>query len=53
MVFGIEVDTSNFSARFPKEKLNKAIISTKKVLKEKFVSFIDMQLLVKFLSFYS
>lgn len=38
VILGIEVDTFNFLARLPKEKLDKAIKSTKKVLKEKSVS---------------
>lgn len=52
VVFGIEVNTSNFSAIFPKKKLNKTIKSTKKVLKEISVSFMDIQLLIEFLFFY-
>lgn len=52
MVFRIEVHTSNFSVRLLIKKLDKIIKATKKVLKEIFISFINMQLLVKFLSFY-
>ncbi len=51
VVFGIEIDTSSFTARLPKEKLDKAIRATAKVLSQKSVSFIDMQSLVGFLSF--
>lgn len=52
-VFGIKVDISNFLARLLKEKIDKAVKATKKILKKKFVSFTDMQLLVGFLSFCS
>ncbi len=50
-VFGIEVDKSSFTARLPPEKLEKAIKATAKVLAEQFVSFLDIQSLVGFLSF--
>lgn len=53
VVFGIEVDTSSFTARLPKEKLTKAIEATSRILNEKSVSFLDMQSLVGFLSFCS
>ncbi len=53
VVFGIEVDTSCFTAHLPKEKLNKATRATAKVLSQKSVSFINMQSLMGFLSFCS
>ena len=49
--FGIEIDTSLFTARLPADKLEKAIRTTLKVLSEKAVSFIDIQSIVEFLSF--
>ncbi len=52
-VFGIEVDTSKFTARLPKEKLEKAKNTSSKILEQKSVRLIDIQLLVKFLSFCS
>ena len=52
-VFGIGVDTTNFTARLPNEKLEKAIRAMAKVLGEPSVSFLDMQSLVGFLSFFS
>lgn len=52
VVFGIKVDTSYFIACLPKEKLDKATRAITKVLSQKSVSFIDMQLLVGFLLFY-
>lgn len=42
VVFRIEVNTSNFSARFLKEKLNKAIKAIKKMLKKTLISFTDI-----------
>lgn len=53
VVFGIEVNTSCFIARLPKDKLEKATRATAKVLGQKSVSFIDMQSLVGFLLFCS
>ncbi len=53
MVFGIEIDTSLFTARLPAEKLEKAIRANLKVLSKKAISFIDIQSLVGFLSFCS
>lgn len=53
IVFGIEIDTSCFTARLPKEKLEKATRATAKILGQKSVSFIDMQSFVGFLSFSS
>lgn len=53
VVFGIEVDTSCFRARLPKEKLDKVTKATAKVLSQKLVNFIDIQSLVGFLSFCS
>lgn len=53
VVFGIEIDISCFTARLPKEKLEKATRATAKVLDQKSVSFINMQSLVGFLSFCS
>lgn len=53
IVFGIERDTSWFTARLPTDKLEKAIKATLKVLSQKAVSFIDIQSLVGFLSFCS
>ncbi len=52
-VFGIEVDTSSFTARLLRDKLEKAILASSKVLSQKAVSYIDIQSLVGFLSFCS
>lgn len=52
-VFGIEIDTSTFTARLPAEKLDKAIRATSKVLAEHFVSLLIVQFVVGFLSFCS
>ncbi len=52
-VFGIEVDLSSFTARLPRDKLEKAILTPSKVLSQKTVSYIDIQSLVGFLSFRS
>ncbi len=52
-VFGIEVDTSSFTAQLPRDKLEKAILASSKVLSQKAVSYIDIQSLVRFLSFCS
>ena len=53
IVFGIEIDTSSFTARLPADKLEKTIRATLKVLSQKAVSFIDIQSLVGFLFFCS
>lgn len=53
VVFGIEVDTNTFTAKLPREKLEKARTATARILKEKSVSFLKMQSLVGFLSFCS
>lgn len=53
IVFGIEIDTSLFTARLPQDKLKKVIGATSKILSQKAVSFIDIQSLVGFLSFCS
>ncbi len=52
-VFGIAVDTPSFTARNPRDKLEKAILGSSKVLSQKAVSYIDIQSLVRFLSFCS
>ncbi len=52
-VFGIEVDTSSFTTRLPRDKLEKAILASSKVPSQKVVSYIDIQSLVGFLSFCS
>lgn len=52
-VFGIKVNTSIFTARLPKDKLERAIKSTAEVLANSSVSLLDLQLLVGFLSFCS
>ncbi len=52
-VFGIEVDTSKFTARLPKEKLEKAKNTTNKILGRKSVSFINILLVVGFFLFCS
>lgn len=51
IVFGIEIDTSLFTACLPRDKLEKAIKATLKVLSQKVVSFSNIQSLVGFLSF--
>ena len=53
IVFSIDVDTNPFTARLPAEKLEKARKATEKLLKDKLVSFYEMQSLVGFLSFCS
>lgn len=53
IVLGIEIDTTSFTARLSSEKLEKTIDATSKILKERFVSFIDIQSLIGFLSFCS
>ncbi len=53
IVFGIEIDTSSVTARLLIDKLEKAIKVTAKILNQKSISFIDMQLLIGFLSFCS
>ncbi len=50
-VFGIEVETSSFTARLPGNKLEKAILASSKILSQKAVSYIDIQSFVGFLSF--
>ena len=52
-VFGIEVDTCSFTAQLPRDKLEKTILASSKVLSQKAVSYIDIQSLVRFLSFCS
>ncbi len=52
-VFGIEVDTFSFTARLPRDKLEKSILALSKVLSQKAVSYIDIQSLVGFISFCS
>ncbi len=52
-VFGIEVDTSSFTARLSQDKLEKAILVSSKVLSPKTGSYIDIQSLDEFLSFCS
>ncbi len=52
-VFGIEEDTPSFTARLLRDKLEKAILASSKVLSQKAVSYIDIQSLVGFLSFCS
>ncbi len=51
IVFRIEIDTSSFTAPLPEDNLKKAIRATLKVFSQKAVSFIDIQSLVRFLSF--
>ncbi len=51
-VFGIEVDTSLFTARLSRDKLEKTILASSKVLSQKAISYIDIQSLVRFFSFY-
>ncbi len=50
-IFGIEVDFPSFTARFPWDKLEKAILASLKVLSQKAISYIDIQSLVRFLYF--
>ncbi len=52
-VFGMEVDTPSFTVQLPRDKLEKAILASSKVLSQKTVSYIDIQSLVGFLSFCS
>ncbi len=40
--FGIEVDTPSFMARFPRDKFEKAMLASSKVLSQKTVSYIDI-----------
>lgn len=53
IVFGVEINTSLFTAQLLADKLNKAINATTKVLCQKAVRFINIQSLVGFLSFCS
>lgn len=53
IVFGIEVDKPDFTARLPRDKLEKDMIATVQILKESSVSFIDIQSLIEFISFCS
>lgn len=53
IVFEIKVNTSNFSVRLSKKKINKTIKVIEKILKKKSISFTNMQLLVRFLLFWS
>lgn len=53
IVFGIEIDISLSIARLLQNKLKKAIGAMSKVLNQKAINYINIQLLVKFLSFYS
>ncbi len=54
-VFGIEVDTSTFTARLPQDKLERAIKKTGEALSDSSnsISYLDIQSLVHFLSFCS
>ncbi len=52
-VLRIEMDTSSFTARLPRDKFEKAILALLKVLSQKAVSYIYIQSLVGFLSFSS
>ncbi len=52
-VFRMEVDTALYTAQLPKDKLEKAILASSKVLSQKAVSYIHIQSLVRFLSFCS
>ncbi len=52
-IFGIKVDRSPFTARLPRDKLEKVILASSKVLSQKVVSYIDIQSLVGFRSFCS
>ncbi len=54
-VFGIEVDTSTFTARLSQDKLERAIKKTGEVLSDSSnsISYLDIQSLVGFLSFCS
>lgn len=53
IVFEMEIDTSSFTAQLPNDKPNKETLVTAKVLSQKLVSFIDIQLLVGFPTFCS
>ncbi len=54
-VFGIEVDTSTFTARLPQNKLERAIKKTGEAVSDSSnsISYLDIQSLVGFLSFCS
>ena len=49
----MEVDTSSSTARLPRDKLEKAILVSSKVLSQKAVSYINIQSLIGFLCFCS
>lgn len=51
IVFGIEVDTTKFIARVPKDRLEQAQKATSKTLASDSVALLDIQSLVGFLSF--
>lgn len=54
-VFGIKVDISTFTARLPQDKLERAIRRTSEALSDSSnsISYLDIQSLVGFLSFWS
>lgn len=51
IVFGIEINTSCFAAHLPKDKLENKTRTIAKILRQKSVSFIDIQSLVGFFHF--
>lgn len=53
IIFGIEIDIKNFTARLPNDKLEKVVKAISKVLIKQLVIFFDIQLLIEFLSFWS
>lgn len=53
VVFGIKINTKSFIARLLNKKPDETIKATSKVLAKQLVTFLDIQFLVEFLSFYS
>lgn len=52
VVFGIEINISYFIAHLYHEKLEKLARTTTKILRQKSISFVNIQSLVRFLFFY-
>lgn len=52
IVFGIEIDTRSFKTKILIKKLEKTIKITIKILAKQLITFLNILLLVRFLSFY-
>lgn len=51
IIFEIEIDTKNFIAKLPNQKLEKAVKAISKVLAKQLIIFLNIQSLIKFLFF--